>query len=334
MIDLSIVVPIYNVESFLEECLESVQTALEADFSAEVLCVNDGSLDGSERIAQTFAQRDSRFQVITQVNGGYGKAINTGLKSARGKFFTIVESDDVILPKAYSLLLQLLRRNEALDFVKTPYQPFTVDGIHQQISVPAGGLSAADLLAAPEGTMPPYTFMSDSLILEPPAIWAGVYRRSALERYGITLPETPGAGYQDTCFSSMCFLNGMTYYWVNDRYYMYRVDRETASRHVRNRRSEIIDLFRFIRDNLEGNGNFSATAKPHFYATYFRRLIWFMQRVRPEHFFTLFLEAYQNFEEVWEDVELRIATRSLLPGREAEQFEQFWQGRHAKLNAD
>lgn len=333
MLDLSIVVPIYNVENYLEECLTSIEGALTPGFSAEVLCINDGSWDGSEKIAKAFAKRDSRFQVITQVNGGYGKAINTGMQAARGRFFTIVESDDVIMPNAYQLLLDLLYRDEGLDFVKTPYQPFTVDGPLRQMSVPKNGLCAADLLALPTGAVRHCTFESDPLIFEPPAIWAGVYRMSTLNRCKIALPETPGAGYQDTCFSAMCFLNGMTYHWVNDRYYMYRVDRETASRHVRNRRSEIIDLFRFIRDNLEWNGGLSRAAMPYFYAVYFRRLIWFMQRVRPEHRFALFNEAYRCFEDVWEESGLRIAVQNLLPSGEAEQFEQFWQGRHARLYA-
>lgn len=333
MLDLSIVVPIYNVEDYLEECLASIEEALPPDFSAEVLCINDGSLDNSEKIARNFAQRDDRFQIINQVNGGYGKAINAGMRAARGRFFTIVEADDVITPNAYKLLLEVLQRDEGLDFVKTPYQPFTVDGPQRKTSVPKSGLRAADILDLPTGAVRPSNFVSDPLIFEPPAIWAGVYRMSALNRYKIALPETPGAGHQDTCFSAMCFLNGMTYLWVNDRYYMYRVDRETASRHVRNRRSEIIALFRFVRENLEWNDSFSRTEMPYFYAVYFCRLIWFMPRVRPEHRFELFYKAYRCFEAVWEDPGLRIEVRNLLPSGEAEQFEQFWQGRHARLYA-
>lgn len=332
--DLTIVVPIYNVEEYLGECLTSIQDALAPDIDAEVICVNDGSLDGSEQIASDFAARDPRFRVITQVNGGYGKAINTGLRAARGRFFTIVESDDVITPGAYPDLLELLRRDDSLDFVKTPYQPFTVDGPRAQISVPPHRRTARDILTAESAaTIAPGNFLSDRLVFEPPAIWAGVYRRSALEKHAITLPETPGAGYQDTCFAAMCFLNGMTYHWVDDRYYMYRVDRETASRHVRNRRDEIITLFAFVRANLEQNGTLTDAARPVFYAVYFRRLIWFMQRVRPDHRFAFFIDAYRDFDELWENPGLRAAVHALLPGTEAGQFDQFWQGRHLDLYA-
>ena len=251
-----------------------------------MICVNDGSTDGSEAIALTFAARDPRFRVISQSNGGYGKAINTGMKAAKGTFFTIVESDDVITSDAYKVLLELLGRDKTLDFVKTPYQPFTVDGPKAQMAVPPSGRAAADLLCA-SPPVAPVTYRADALIFQPPAIWSGIYRRSRLEQFRITLPETPGAGYQDTCFSAMCLLNGLKYHWVTDRYYMYRVDRETASRHMKNRRDEMVLLFDFIRKNLQGNRRWGKDSKPCFYAVYFRRLIWFMQRVSPDYQFKL-----------------------------------------------
>lgn len=331
MTTLSIIVPIYNVDAYLKECLLSVQAALHPDIDAEVICVNDGSNDGSEAIAQSFAQEDPRFQLITQINGGYGKAINTGMKAASGTFFTIVESDDLISENAYPNLLKVLQRDQNLDFVKTPYQPFTVDGPCPQIAIPPDNRRATDILSQPIETFPNSTFTSDNLILEPPAIWSGVYRRSTLTKYGICLPETPGAGYQDTCFSAMCFLNGMTYQWVTDCYYLYRIDRETASRHVCNRRSEIITLFRFIRQNLEQNRNLTEKAKPYFYAVYFRRLIWFMQRVRHEHRFKLFLEAFRDFTELWENPLLFEETSRLLPSGEALKLQEFHYGRHPRL---
>lgn len=334
MINLSIIVPIYNVEAYLDDCLASIQNALPGAGNTEVICVNDGSTDGSEAIISSYAREDSRLRLLTQENGGYGKAINTGMAAARGRFVTIVESDDVVLPGAYQEILKLLEIDDTLDFVKTPYQPFTNETEQAKISVPPHGMRAADILSDVTKASSPSSFLLDRLIFEPPAIWAGVYRRDSLEKYSITLPETPGAGYQDTCFSALCFLNGLKYYWVNDRYYMYRVDRDAASRHSRNRRSEIIDLFDFIRSNLELNGFFTEQTYPFFYALYFRRLIWFMQRVRPDHQFKFFLEAYRAFDAVWADPNLFDKVASLLPGNEKTQFTLFNEGRCQKLYAN
>ncbi|SFN16495.1 Glycosyltransferase involved in cell wall bisynthesis [Thioclava dalianensis] len=331
MAELSIVVPIYNVEEYLHECLASIQSALHSDFDAEVICVNDGSTDKSEEIVKRFVESDQRFRLITQANGGYGKAINTGMRAATGAFFTIVESDDLITIDAYVKILEILRRDESVDFVKAPYQPFNLEGDLDQMAIPVDNLTADDILSVPVGEVSANKFTSDKLIFQAPAIWAGVYRRSSIDRHKVCLPETPGAGYQDTCFSAMCFLNGMTYYWISDRYYMYRVDREAASRHQRNRRSEIVALFAFVRKNLEENSRMSEVEKPYYFAVYFRRLIWFMQRCRVDHRFNLFFDAYRAFFEVWEDQDLRRNTRSLLPSGEAVLFDDFYNGRQSKL---
>src|SRR5918999_6342899 len=73
---ISVVVPIYNVEGFLRECLESVAAQTVDDL--EVVMVDDGSTDGSAAIAQEFAARDTRFRLLSQANGGLRKAPNTG----------------------------------------------------------------------------------------------------------------------------------------------------------------------------------------------------------------------------------------------------------------
>lgn len=323
--------PIYNVDAYLGECLRSVQEALGSGFSAEVICVNDGSRDRSLEIAESFAESDSRFVIITQPNGGYGKAINTGMRAATGEFVTIVESDDKITPEAYAGLIKILKRERRVDFVKTPYQPFTQDGPLAQVAVPPGGMKAAEIPMAPNGQVKPQRFSDNDLIFMPPAIWAGVYRHSSIRKHAITLPETPGAGYQDTAFSALCFLSGMNFLWLDDRYYMYRIDREAASRHVRNRKDEINEIFRFVRRNLAGGLKRGSDVSVYFFATYFRRLVWFMDRVHPDHQFACFLDAYRCFEDVWEAPEIRERVRGLLPGHEKHRFDLFFQGRHREL---
>lgn len=329
--DLSIIIPMYNVELYLRECLDSVQKSLKPDFRAEVLCVNDGSTDTTLKIAEEYAKSNPQFQIITQRNGGYGKAINAGMKAANGKFFTIVESDDIILEEAYSKIIEILQRDDTIDFVKTPYQPFTDLGNEAIIAIPPTNHSASDILNDHAQSITSTDFLDNQLCFTPPAIRAGVYRRSTFENMQISLLELPGAAYQDTCFSTLSFLNGLRYHWVNDRYYMYRIDREDASRHVKNRRNEIVDIFDFIKENLLLNSNFDSTTKPYFYALYFRRLVWFLQRVRDDYQFMLFLNSYRAFDDVWNSDNLRKQVRALLPGYEANQFDKFYHGRHTEL---
>src|SRR5919199_4651822 len=79
---ISVVVPIYNVEPYLEECLESIARQTYKDL--EVVMVDDGSKDSSPQIAERFAASDNRFRLVTQPNGGLGSARNTGITQAGG----------------------------------------------------------------------------------------------------------------------------------------------------------------------------------------------------------------------------------------------------------
>src|SRR5436309_14441323 len=113
MARISVVVPIYNVEEYLEPCLESLAAQTVEDL--EVVMVDDGSTDGSRAIAEGFAGRDGRFRLITQPNGGLSAARNTGIDAAGGEFLAFVDSDDILPRNAYALLLWALE-NTGSDF--------------------------------------------------------------------------------------------------------------------------------------------------------------------------------------------------------------------------
>lgn len=105
----SVVVPIYNVENYLEECLESLRIQSYPDL--EVLMVNDGSQDASRDIAAEFARKDRRFTLIDKRNAGLGAARNTGIRRARGRYLTFVDSDDIVTPDAYRSMVEMLNRS-------------------------------------------------------------------------------------------------------------------------------------------------------------------------------------------------------------------------------
>jgi glycosyltransferase involved in cell wall biosynthesis len=100
---ISIIIPVYNVEAYLEECLDSI---ISQDLSEiEIICVNDGSTDSSLSILERYAAKDKRIIIIDQLNGGPGRARNTGLKKAQGEYIFFPDSDDYLLTSnALSLL--------------------------------------------------------------------------------------------------------------------------------------------------------------------------------------------------------------------------------------
>lgn len=91
---LSIVVPIYNVEKYLEKCLISIQKQTFSDY--EVLLINDGSTDNSKEIAEKFSKQDNRFKYFEIANAGVSSARNLGIEKASGKYLTFIDSDDYL----------------------------------------------------------------------------------------------------------------------------------------------------------------------------------------------------------------------------------------------
>ena len=124
----SVVVPIYNVEDYLAECLDSIAGQTMRDF--EVVLVDDGSTDSSHATAEAYAQRDERFRLITQANAGLGAARNAGTAAATGEFLLFVDSDDVIAPNALARLLGVLDRTGS-DFATANVQRLSSNGTRQ-----------------------------------------------------------------------------------------------------------------------------------------------------------------------------------------------------------
>ena len=117
----SVVVPIYNVENYLKECLDSIKSqSLE---SIEVVMVDDGSTDGSAEIAKGFAEDDNRFVYYLKSNGGLGQARNYGADRATGEYLCFCDSDDTIPPSAYEHLYDLAKKYDC-DFVTGDMQRF------------------------------------------------------------------------------------------------------------------------------------------------------------------------------------------------------------------
>ena len=111
MPEISVIIPVYNTERYLTECLESVLAQSFRDF--EAIIVNDGSTDKSAGIIDAFAKRDSRIVVLRQENKGLSEARNAGIGIAKGNWITFVDSDDTIAPPFLETLFHEVREQEA-----------------------------------------------------------------------------------------------------------------------------------------------------------------------------------------------------------------------------
>ena len=115
---ISVIVPVYNVEKYLEECLESIKRQTYTDI--EVILVNDGSIDRSKEICERYCEKNSRFKLVNQENKGLSGARNRGMLESKGEFISFVDSDDVLKE---DMLEQLMKQmtSEDIDIVECWY---------------------------------------------------------------------------------------------------------------------------------------------------------------------------------------------------------------------
>ena len=221
MVRVSVIVPVYNVEPYLRECLDSIlgQSLKEI----EIICVNDGSTDSSPAILEEYAGKDPRIRLISQENGGYGKAMNRGLEAALGEYIGIVEPDDYVDPDMFRDLYEIAKGQD-LDFVKADFYRFTRD---------ADGKEQNRYIYLDEEKTHYNQVFDPSQ--RPEAIrftlntWCGIYRRSFLEQHHIRHNETPGASFQDNGFFFQTFIYGKRAMIVNHPYYHNRRDNPNSS---------------------------------------------------------------------------------------------------------
>lgn len=111
MPEISIIIPVYNAEKYLNMTLNSVLSQTFVDF--EVICINDGSTDKSWKILQEFSKKDNRIKIYTQENSGGSIARNNGLEKARGKYIAFLDNDDIYHPQYLEILYKNIKETDA-----------------------------------------------------------------------------------------------------------------------------------------------------------------------------------------------------------------------------
>ena len=218
----SIVIPTYNVENYLRECMESVINQTLSDI--EIICINDGSTDGSLKILREYADRDERVILIDKKNEGYGVGMNTGMDIASGEYIGIVEPDDFVPLTMYEDLYNIAKDNE-LDFVKADFYRFTRDSRTGELNLVYNRLdpSGENYNQVISPFEKPYVtkFIMNT--------WSGIYRRQFIEEHHIRHNTTPGAAFQDNGFFWQTFMYAKRCMFLDRPYYMNRRDNPNSS---------------------------------------------------------------------------------------------------------
>lgn len=220
----SLLVPVYNVERYLDQCLASA--AAQTLESREVICINDGSSDGSRAIIERYLRADPRFRVIDKDNSGYGDSMNRGLDAARGTYVGILESDDFLDPQALEEMVALAERDR-LEVLKCNFylhwsEPGPISQQRKDVYFPA---LRPDMIAA--GVHRPISV--PQIFWAKPSIWSALYRRDFLDSNAIRFLPTPGASYQDSSFTFKVFACATRVAYSGRAYLHYRQDNEGSS---------------------------------------------------------------------------------------------------------
>ncbi len=217
----SIVMPVYNVERYLTQSLESV--IAQSLNEIEIICVDDGSKDFSSQILSYFEKKDSRIKVVSTANHGYGHAMNLGIQMATGKYIGIVEPDDYVNERMYEYLYDVAEMYN-VDIVKADFKRFTtplnseMNTLYQSV---ADDQSAYNKVISPNVNKEIFRYIVN--------IWCGIYRRDLILSNNIKFNESRGASFQDNgfWFQTLCYCKKI--YYVQIPFYMNRRDNSSSS---------------------------------------------------------------------------------------------------------
>ena len=286
MSKVSILVPIYNSQNYLRQCLESLLN--QTLYDIEIICINDGSTDNSKNILSEFEQKDSRIKVITKSNSGYGDSMNIALNCAIGEYVGIVEADDFVDKNMYEDLYNLAIKNKA-QIVKSDYYYYLTENNQARKAGKISSYRTNKVINARK---------YKKLLKMQPTIWNAIYKRDFLIQNDIEFLRTPGASYQDTSFSFKTLASATRVVLTDKAYLYYRQDNSASSVHQKDKVFHICKEYDEITDFLERNPEIKKFANTHKLIRQYRAYIWNVKRIDEkfrDSFIDVFSETFKKF---------------------------------------
>ncbi len=245
---LSVIVPVYNVAEYLRQCLDSV---INQSFSnMEIILVNDGSTDDSGAICLEYAKKDSRVICLEQENAGLAAARQTGLDRAVGDYIAFVDSDDWLEPNMYERMMEVaLQHNVDIVFCNTyrneskKEAPYLKNGLYNRAEMEKEIFPR--LLGSFDGNRRVNVLRWCN--------WLRLYKKELIDRHGITFDKR-FRRCQDLPFTFECTIWANSYYYLGDDYlYHNRMNYESLSKgYTKNMWGLIKPLIAYLWDIVEG----------------------------------------------------------------------------------
>lgn len=206
----SLIIPVFNVEKYLGDCLDSVLDQSFQDW--EAICVNDGSTDGSSSLLAGYAAKDARIKVVSQANAGTAVARNTGLKEASGDYIFFLDSDDWLEANALQILSEKLNGEDMLCFSGKRY--FESTGKYNQADILPEKVYQSGMDYYNENALLPRDFAFVCVVLR-------VYSRTFLIQNGLFFDDD--ISYEDNLWVPMTVYHAHSIKVISDPLYIYRI---------------------------------------------------------------------------------------------------------------
>lgn len=245
--DISVIIPVYNVAPWLQDCLDSVR--VQTFPCLEIIIVDDGSTDASPQIIANYAAIDARVKIITQKNSGLGAARNAGINLARGEYLAFLDSDDKLAPDAYAKLYrQASKFNCDIVFCQASYLDDATGIISEENNQTSLPLFNKFKEESRSFNIREFTadeiFSYDSFVVA----WNKLTKRSLVNRLDARFPE--GLIFEDMPFYFYTLLNSENISVVWERLIYYRVNRINSITNNNAKEKDIVKILKIISDQL------------------------------------------------------------------------------------
>jgi len=231
----SVLVPVYNVEEYLERCLDSI--LVQKFTNIEIICVNDGSTDNSAKILEKYRKKDSRIIIINKKNGGLPSARNAGLEAAKGEYISFVDSDDYIDPNMIKKLHQVAVKDKSEVVICGahifPEEPRAEQWFYDKLS---------PLKRRYEGYNPSIIFED---ITTTPFLWRVFVKKELIDHYHLRLNENISLG-EDFAFQVKLYSRAKGISLIPDKLYHYMWHREKSLMQELNYRNPEVRVIKHI----------------------------------------------------------------------------------------
>lgn len=283
---ISIIVPVYKVEKYLRQCIESIINQTLTDI--EIILIDEGDLDECRKIIDEYEAKDKRIKTIHEKNGGYGASMNKGFAIASGEYIGIVEADDFVDKNMFLDLYKIAKENNA-DIVKSDFYNYN--------TVKNQSIKACNLIKVKTNKILNVK-NNPSILRIVPSIWSAIYKREFLKKYNIKFLETKGGSYQDTSFAFKTLSLAEKIVFTPKAYLYYRTDNESSSVNNSEKVFPICDEYTEITNFVESHPDLKEYINtPKLLNQYFTYL-WNLKRIKPEfreQFIDKFTDEFREF---------------------------------------